>query len=528
MQHMFGCLRNPILCGAFALAVGCATIETSFDGEPGLDAFLPGSTQQQVELQLGEPMASMHHRNGNQTALYYDHPVEYRPDPHKMITVRGRYDMLRLSGNPIVSVAHPDGTLTEYYGSAVQPDPVLKAKLDADRARVQSAFLRMMDDDVPGWWGTVVKPIDGQTQYLPGIVHLVVDKLSRTTGVLALPAWDLMRTVPGKRLVAITYGPDGRVRAITRASSGHAPGVRSGPSHTVAETIEVGKTPTDLAIAPDGRLVYVANHDSGTVVALDTSTHAVTQVVRLPGRPHGVAMTPDGARVYITDFVLGTVVVVSVAAKEVIATVPVGASPIRMAIAPDGQRIYVTNFHSQNVSVIDTTTHQVTSTVSVGAYPLGVTVTPNGRWVYVTNAGSNTVSVIDTATNRVSTTVSVGERPVGVAITPDGTRAYVTNVKSDTISVIDTAINRVLKTVEVGREPGGVRITADGRWAYVAYAGANAVSVIDTVNHRIVARVAVGSTPQEIALTRDGRRAYVSNAGSGTLSVLDVAGTPGR
>ena len=531
MQPIFARLRNVrhvLLWATVALAVGGATRQISFNAEPGVDTFRPGSMRQQVESQLGKPIASMLHRNGSRTELYYDHAVEYRPDPYRMITIRSRYDMLRLSGNPILSVAHRDKTVTDYFGPAIEPDLALKAKLDADLADTQSAFLRMMGDSVPGWWGTVVQPIEGETQYLQPIIHIQVDKLSRTTGLLALSAWDVVHTISGKRLVAITYARDGRVRAITRGRKDPTSAVRSVPGHTVTATIKVGNTPTGLAMAPDESLVYVANHDSGTVVALDTATQAVAQVVRLPGRPHGLAFTPDGTRAYITDFASGSVAVVSVAAKEVVATIRVGASPIRVAIASDGRRAYVTNFHSQDVSVIDTTTNQVTSTVKVGTYPFSVALTPDGRGAYVTNAGSNTVAVIDTATNRVKTTVTVGERPTGIAITPDGARVYVTNGDSSTISVIDTATNRVVHTLEVGWEPSGVRITSDGRRAYVAYARANAVSVIETVNHRIVESVSVGSAPQEIALTSDGRRAYVSNAESGTISVVELAGAPAR
>ena len=304
--------------------------------EPGLDTFRPGSTREQVELQLGKPIRSVRHGNGAQTDIYDDHPVEYTGDPYQMINMRSRYDMLRMWGNPLLSVAHPDGTQTDYHESAGQPELSFKAKLDAERAAFQAAFLRMMDDHVPGRWGTVVKPSEGETQYLSKLVYSTSGKEIQTilsTTAPTLPAWDIARTVPGiKKLVAITYAPDGRVRAITRGPTGVPRSVV--PTLPVAGTIEVGETPSGLAIAPDEGTVYVANYRSGTLSALDTASNAVTEVMRLQGRPHGVAITPDGTRAYVTDFKSGTVVIISLASKELTATIRVGSSPIRVAGLP--------------------------------------------------------------------------------------------------------------------------------------------------------------------------------------------------
>jgi YVTN family beta-propeller protein len=81
---------------------------------------------------------------------------------------------------------------------------------------------------------------------------------------------------------------------------------------TVTSTVPVGKHPSSVAVAPNGRRVYVTNHDSGSVSVIDAGSNTVT------------------------------------------ATVPVGNGPSDVVVSPDGRRIYVTNHDSDSVSVIDT------------------------------------------------------------------------------------------------------------------------------------------------------------------------------
>ncbi len=54
-------------------------------------------------------------------------------------------------------------------------------------------------------------------------------------------------------------------------------------------TVGVGEHPEDLAIAPDGRQLYVVNHLSRDVSVLDVATNTVVATVPLPGTPGSIA-----------------------------------------------------------------------------------------------------------------------------------------------------------------------------------------------------------------------------------------------
>ena len=63
-------------------------------------------------------------------------------------------------------------------------------------------------------------------------------------------------------------------------------------NHVIA-TVRVGLAPIALAVTPNGKDVYVANHaDPGTVSVIDTATNHVTATIDIESEPDAVAFTP--------------------------------------------------------------------------------------------------------------------------------------------------------------------------------------------------------------------------------------------
>ena len=94
--------------------------------------------------------------------------------------------------------------------------------------------------------------------------------------------------------------------------------------------------------------------------------------------PEWLAVAPNGKHVYVTNINSANVSVIRTATNTVVATIPVGTFPIGVAVTPDGTHAYVANNGSNNVSVIATATKTVVATVPVGTNPVGVAVTGPG------------------------------------------------------------------------------------------------------------------------------------------------------
>ena len=83
---------------------------------------------------------------------------------------------------------------------------------------------------------------------------------------------------------------------------------------------------------------YVANANSNNVSVIDTATTPPSVVATIPvgSHPIGVAVAPDGKHVYVTNFFSDTVSVIDTGSNTVMATVPVGRVPEAVAVTPDG------------------------------------------------------------------------------------------------------------------------------------------------------------------------------------------------
>lgn len=211
-------------------------------------------------------------------------------------------------------------------------------------------------------------------------------------------------------------GPDG-----VGSGNGKTISVVNLNTDTIIGTIEVDQGPVALAIAPNGRFIYVINYVDGN-----------------PGT--------------------GTMNIIRTDSNQVVGTVKGLFGPFGIALTPDGKYAYITNFGSNNfdpigttVSVVNLKKRRITATIELALQPAGIGITPDGRFAYVTNyntlyrhknfteltAGDGTVAIIDISTNEVlPPTILVGASPARVTISPDGKFAYISNFTGNTIDVI--------------------------------------------------------------------------------------------
>jgi YVTN family beta-propeller protein len=264
--------------------------------------------------------------------------------------------------------------------------------------------------------------------------------------------------------VYVTNGGERTVSVIRTSSSIDA------PYGEVVATVPVGMKPSGVAVSPNGDYVYVTNRLDDTVSVISKYTHeAITDWRETTGQddrikvgtaPIGVAVSPDGKYLYVANHHGNSVSVIDTSDGTVIDTVKeVGRGPVGVAVSPNGDHVYVTNQLGGTVSVISKHTafsteeaptwEEVTgpyNRINVGTAPIGVAVSPGGDHVYVANRGDDTVSVIRTSDNSVvkpNDPVAVGDSPIGVAFTPNGDYVFVTNRGDDTgegsVSIIDTS-----------------------------------------------------------------------------------------
>jgi YVTN family beta-propeller protein len=220
-------------------------------------------------------------------------------------------------------------------------------------------------------------------------------------------------------------------------------------------TIEVGQTPSTIAVLPDGSGALVTNLGAGSVSLINSIS--VVATIPLPGgNPNGIAITPDGTRAYVSNFdnQLKQVYAVDIPSRQVIATIPAGTYSGVVAITPDGSQAWVSAVFDNDLEIIDVATNTPIRTLAGLAGPWGIAFNPAGTLAYVVGSVSGSVYVIDTTTYEYVATIPVGTNPRHIACS--GRFVFVTNTGDSTISQIDTTTNTVARTITVGKGPMGI------------------------------------------------------------------------
>jgi YVTN family beta-propeller protein len=233
-----------------------------------------------------------------------------------------------------------------------------------------------------------------------------------------------------------------------------------------AETlIQVGFSPENLAVTPDGSQVWVADSGPqtgqpslGGISVISTATDRVTATLHLPTDPRVIAFSPSGATAYVTagDGLL----VINTATLKVVTVIRGLGNPEGVAVSPDGKTVYVTNTVQNQVDVIGAAASKVTGAIKVGQMPWQVVVSSDGKTVYVADGDSNAISVISTASDTVTNTISDPGDPVSLALTPDGSQLWAGGLTSGIVTVFDTANDSLVGSFNVGY--GGEPNAGDG------------------------------------------------------------------
>lgn len=275
-----------------------------------------------------------------------------------------------------------------------------------------------------------------------------------------------------------------------------------------------------------GGRIYVANQESDTISVIDSSTLKVVATIPSQGSgTHDLALTPDGRLLFATNLKTGTLTVVDTATNRVRATLQTGKATHAIAISPDGKEVWVNAGGEDHLPILDVGTLKVTDKVDLGI-EIGnghIWFSPDGKQAYVTSPKFGRVYVIDTATRKVVANIPVGKSPTFIQVTSDGRYLWGTNTGGTEVYVIDTSATAVAATVEVGPNPN--HLTIVGRSVYVAVGGANEVAVIENVGGKleVTRRIPVGKKPHGIWPSLDGKRVYVVHEESHDMTVIDLS-----
>jgi len=93
-------------------------------------------------------------------------------------------------------------------------------------------------------------------------------------------------------------------------------------------------TPVGMALSADGKSVWVGLGKANHVAEVDLATHTVRQTVLVGKRAWGLALHPDGKTLYVANGLSDDMTLVDTGSGKAIRTVPVGRVPHSVLVQP--------------------------------------------------------------------------------------------------------------------------------------------------------------------------------------------------
>ena len=157
---------------------------------------------------------------------------------------------------------------------------------------------------------------------------------------------------------------------------------------------------------------------SGPPAGAPRKTWRVTSVAAGRGA-EGFDLSPDGREIWAANAQDGTVTIIDVATEKATQTFPIRVRGNRLKIMSDGKRVLVSGGPSgssgANLVVLDAVTHKEVRSFDFGGGSAGILIVPDGSRAYVTVSGKDKVAVVDLRRLEIDGYIATGKGPDGLA-----------------------------------------------------------------------------------------------------------------
>jgi YVTN family beta-propeller protein len=181
-----------------------------------------------------------------------------------------------------------------------------------------------------------------------------------------------------------------------------------------------------IYVFPDLNRIVTTNPDSATVNILEkTGGGAATEpssgewnetIVPVGRGSEGFDISPDGKEIWVANADDGTVSVIDLASKKVIDTLAANVKEAnRLKFTPDGKLVVISMISKPNVAIFDRVTRKEVKRLEVGTGAEGLLMQPDGSRVYVACSPDGYVAIIDLHSFDEVGRIETGHDPDGLA-----------------------------------------------------------------------------------------------------------------
>jgi YVTN family beta-propeller protein len=192
-----------------------------------------------------------------------------------------------------------------------------------------------------------------------------------------------------------------------------------------------------IFVTEDMKRIFTTNVSSGTVSIIEKSIRTGPggpppsgprgpmgppggdweQTVVPVGRgAEGFDVSPNGKELWAANAQDGTVSIIDLAAKRVTDTLQAdvrGAN--RLKFTPDGKLVLITSLSGAGLAILDSATHKELKRIPIARGAAGIQLQPNGSRAFIACTGEGYVAVLDLKTLEIAARIDAGPGPDGLA-----------------------------------------------------------------------------------------------------------------
>lgn len=252
-----------------------------------------------------------------------------------------------------------------------------------------------------------------------GNVAYVANSRSNSVSVVDLKARrETAQMGVGEEPVAARLAPDGKTLVVANRR-GNSVTLIDPASRKVRAVFEGCPGAAGAVILPDSSKVFVPCSTGHQVMAIALARPGqpdrLETLMDVGRTPIDLAMKPDGGEIFASNSLSDSVSEIYNSTNEVGDTYMIGADPVRGLVSRDNSLLYVANLRSQEVTVYSIEDGKRTGSIHVGDGPAALAFSAAGHLLFVADSRSGDVAVARTATKSLFTLLPAGRDPNAIA-----------------------------------------------------------------------------------------------------------------
>ena len=300
--------------------------------------------------------------------------------------------------------------------------------------------------------------------------------------------------------MSLAAAPDGRVLALNG-------GAQASVSIVNGAELPLPDAWLGLTFSADGKNVYAGGGSRGVVYELSYARGELKLIREMKAADFvgDVAVSPDGRLLYAADLFGNIIVVINPQSGRVIDRFKTGRRPYRILFHPDGRSYFVSSWADAAVYQYNATNGEEIGRIRLGPHPTDMAISgykpqrdpgePPVPWQYrlfVAAANTNSVFTVAIGPNKTmnladnihvapSPLSPLGMTPSALGLSADQTRLYVACSDADVVASVNVSDVRgvVEGFIPAGAYPAAVRAAKDQVW--VANARGNTVQPLGEI-----------------------------------------------